>query len=61
MIRLIHRIRFALARTAPLTVAGRRPVVLTEADLDKALARRREGRKARSQAAHKGWEKRRAG
>ena len=32
MIRLIHRIRFALARTAPLTVAGRRPVVLTEAE-----------------------------
>lgn len=59
MIRLIRRIRFRMGRAAPLTLAGRRPVVLTEADLDAALARRRANREARSAACRKGWATRR--
>lgn len=56
--RTITAIRFRMARAAPLTVAGRRPVVLTEADLDAALARRRAGREQRAAASRKGWETR---
>lgn len=57
--RTISAIRFRMARAAPLTVVGRRPVVLTEADLDAALGRRRANRAARSAACHKGWATRR--
>ena len=53
--RTITAIRFRMARAAPLTVAGRRPVVLTESDLDAALARRRAGREQRAAASRKGW------
>lgn len=57
--RTITAIRFRMARAAPLTVAGRRPVVLTEADLDACLERRRANRAARSAAARSGWATRR--
>ena len=57
--RAFGRIRFRMAAAAPITVAGRRPVVLTEADLDDALARRRLNRAARSAACRKGWVTRR--
>jgi len=56
---LFHRIRFALGRAAPLTIADRRPAIMSEADLDAALARRKTARAARSEASLKGWKTRR--
>lgn len=57
--RLITRARYRMARAAPLTIVGRRPVVLSEADLDARLAERRAHRAARSDGSRKGWETRR--
>lgn len=57
---LFHRIRFALGRAAPLTIADRRPAIMSEADLDAALARRKAARASRSEASLKGWHTRRA-
>lgn len=57
---LFHRIRFALGRAAPRTIAGRRPAIMSEAELDAALARRKADRKTRSDASRKGWDTRRA-
>ena len=52
--------RYRMARAAPRTITGRRPVVLCEADLDERLALRRASRVARSDASRKGWRTRRA-
>lgn len=57
--RFITRARYRIARAAPLTIAGRRPVVLCEADLDERLARRRANRGVRSAASQRGWSTRR--
>lgn len=57
--RLTTRARYRMARAAPLTITGRRPVILCEADLEERLARRRANRGARSAASRLGWSTRR--